>query len=134
MSNSNTNLQTQSSNALHNAFREAGSKDVPPMLHRSEEQELEAHNITWQQIHEVTPDPVDNSGPIFDDETMHKCTSNITIESSDICYNRAQDDQDETDNLDQERDLLASLIQKLKCEIDDSKNQNKFLESSNKDY
>ncbi|GKD13259.1 hypothetical protein Tco_1197666 [Tanacetum coccineum] len=43
------------------------------------------------------------------------------------------DDQDETDDLDQERDLLASLIQKLKCEIDDSKNRNKFLESSNKE-
>ncbi|GJU60857.1 hypothetical protein Tco_1238623 [Tanacetum coccineum] len=59
--------------------------------------------------------------------------SNITIDSSDICYDRAQDDKDETDDLDQERDLLASLIQKLKCEIDDSKNQNKFLESSNKE-
>ncbi|GJS72825.1 retrovirus-related pol polyprotein from transposon TNT 1-94 [Tanacetum coccineum] len=33
MSNSNTNLQTQSSNALHNAIMEAGSKDRPPMLH-----------------------------------------------------------------------------------------------------
>ncbi|GJZ57105.1 hypothetical protein Tco_0612599 [Tanacetum coccineum] len=29
---SNTNLQTQSSNALHNAIMEAGSKDRPPML------------------------------------------------------------------------------------------------------
>ncbi|GJX31473.1 integrase, catalytic region, zinc finger, CCHC-type containing protein [Tanacetum coccineum] len=28
--------------------------------------------------------------------------SNITIDSSDICYDRAQDDQDETDDLDQE--------------------------------
>ncbi|GKD44209.1 hypothetical protein Tco_1268854 [Tanacetum coccineum] len=45
------------------------------------------------RIQEVTPDPVDNSGPLFDDEPMHK---------------------------------------KLKYEIDDSKNQNKFLESSNK--
>ncbi|GKB27512.1 retrovirus-related pol polyprotein from transposon TNT 1-94 [Tanacetum coccineum] len=41
-------------------------------------------------------------------------------------------DPDDTDDLDQERDLLASLIQKLKCEIDDNKNRNKFLESSNK--
>ncbi|GJZ98345.1 SNAP25 homologous protein SNAP33-like protein, partial [Tanacetum coccineum] len=31
MLNSNTNLQTQSSNALHNAIMEAGSKDRPPM-------------------------------------------------------------------------------------------------------
>ncbi|GJR57531.1 hypothetical protein Tco_1499693 [Tanacetum coccineum] len=46
---------------------------------------------------------------------------------------REQDDQDDTDELDQERDLLAFLIEKLKCEIDDSKNRNKFLETSNKD-
>ncbi|GJT17769.1 hypothetical protein Tco_0876475 [Tanacetum coccineum] len=102
-------------------------------------------------IHEVTPDSVDNSGPIFDDEPMHKVQNNndnynvfamenehpeqpessndiylteqgdtnITIDSSDICYDRAQDDQDETDDLDpRERDLLASLIQKTKCEIE----------------
>ncbi|GKD91592.1 hypothetical protein Tco_1367099, partial [Tanacetum coccineum] len=58
--------------------------------------------------------------------------TNITIDLLDICYDRTQDDQEDTDDLDQERDLLASLIQKLKCEIDDSKNRNKFLESSNK--
>ncbi|GJR36550.1 retrovirus-related pol polyprotein from transposon TNT 1-94 [Tanacetum coccineum] len=81
----------------------------------SDDQELEAHYMYMAQIQEVTPDPVDNSGPIFDEwEPMHK------------------DDQDNTDDLDQERDLLASLIQKLKCEIDDNKNRNKFLESSNK--
>ncbi|GJV64389.1 hypothetical protein Tco_1475217 [Tanacetum coccineum] len=32
MLSSNTNLQTQSLNALHNAIMEAGSKDHPPML------------------------------------------------------------------------------------------------------
>ncbi|GJU03694.1 retrovirus-related pol polyprotein from transposon TNT 1-94 [Tanacetum coccineum] len=32
MSNTNTNLQTQISNALHNAIMEAGGKDRPPML------------------------------------------------------------------------------------------------------
>ncbi|GKB30267.1 hypothetical protein Tco_0869668 [Tanacetum coccineum] len=58
--------------------------------------------------------------------------TNITIDSLDICYDRDQDDQDDTDELDQELDLLASLIEKLKCEIDDSKNRNKFLETSNK--
>ncbi|GKB28473.1 integrase, catalytic region, zinc finger, CCHC-type containing protein [Tanacetum coccineum] len=131
----------------------------------SDDQELEAHYMYMAQLQEVTPDQVDNSGPIFDDEPMHKvqnnndnynvfameneypeqpessndlylteqCDTNITIDSSNICYDRAQDDQDETDDLDQEWDLLASLIQKLKCEIDDSKNRNKFLESSNKE-
>nr|GEV42141.1 hypothetical protein [Tanacetum cinerariifolium] len=32
MSNTNNNLQTQTSNALHNAIMEAGAKDRPPML------------------------------------------------------------------------------------------------------
>ncbi|GJY34242.1 hypothetical protein Tco_0418711 [Tanacetum coccineum] len=32
MSNTNTNLQTQTSNALHNAIMEAGGKGCPPML------------------------------------------------------------------------------------------------------
>nr|GFA25862.1 hypothetical protein [Tanacetum cinerariifolium] len=35
-------------------------------------------------------------------------------------------------DLAKERELLASLIEKLKCEIDESKNCNKFLETSNK--
>nr|GEW28149.1 hypothetical protein [Tanacetum cinerariifolium] len=45
---------------------------------------------------------------------------------------REQADQDDADDLANERNLLASLIEKLKCEIDDSKNRNKFLETSNK--
>ncbi|GKB70637.1 retrovirus-related pol polyprotein from transposon TNT 1-94 [Tanacetum coccineum] len=130
----------------------------------SDDQELEAHYMYMAEIQEVTPDAVDNSGPIFDAEPLHKVQNyddnynvfaienehpeqpesvndiyleeqgdtNITIDSLDICYDREQDDQDDTDELDQERDLLASLIEKLKCEIDDSKNRNKFLETSNK--
>ncbi|GJY60964.1 retrovirus-related pol polyprotein from transposon TNT 1-94 [Tanacetum coccineum] len=43
-----------------------------------------------------------------------------------------QPESDDDDDLARERDLLASLIDKLKCEIDDSKNHNKFLKSSNK--
>ncbi|GJV77461.1 putative reverse transcriptase domain-containing protein [Tanacetum coccineum] len=41
-----------------------------------EDQELEAHYMYMAQIQEVTPDPVDNSGPIFDDEPMHKVQNN----------------------------------------------------------
>nr|GFD05209.1 hypothetical protein [Tanacetum cinerariifolium] len=55
------------------------------------------------------------------------------IDSLDMSYDREQIDQnDDDDNLANERDLLASLIKKLKCEIDDSKNCNKLLETSNK--
>nr|GEY96619.1 retrotransposon protein, putative, unclassified [Tanacetum cinerariifolium] len=41
-------------------------------------------------------------------------------------------ENDDDNDLAKERELLASLIEKLKCEIDESKNRNKFLETSNK--
>nr|GEY41003.1 retrovirus-related Pol polyprotein from transposon TNT 1-94 [Tanacetum cinerariifolium] len=54
---------------------------------------------------------VADSGPIFDTEPLQK---------------------DDDDDLANEHELLASLIEKLKCETDDSKNHNKFLETSKK--
>ncbi|GJU23307.1 hypothetical protein Tco_1156649 [Tanacetum coccineum] len=42
----------------------------------SDDQELEAHYMYMEQIQEVTPDPVDNSGPIFDVEPLHKVQNN----------------------------------------------------------
>ncbi|GKD37630.1 ribonuclease H-like domain-containing protein, partial [Tanacetum coccineum] len=76
--------------------------------------------------HPEQPKPVNDTYLEEHDDT------NITIDSLDMCYDRDQDDQDDTNELAQERDLLASLIEKLKCEIDDNKNHNKFLETSNK--
>ncbi|GJT86861.1 integrase, catalytic region, zinc finger, CCHC-type containing protein, partial [Tanacetum coccineum] len=78
------------------------------------------------QEHPEQPESVNEPYPVEQDE------HNIIIDSLDMSYDREQDDQDDTDDLAKERDLLASLIEKLKCEIDDSKNRNKFLESSNK--
>ncbi|GJR25975.1 retrovirus-related pol polyprotein from transposon TNT 1-94 [Tanacetum coccineum] len=78
----------------------------------SEEQELEAHYMYMAQIQEVTPDQVDNSGPIFDDEPMHK----------------SPDDQEKTNDLD------SKGIDKLKGEIEDFKTKNKSLESSNNHF
>nr|GEZ95224.1 hypothetical protein [Tanacetum cinerariifolium] len=77
-----------------------------------EDQELKAHYMYMAQIQEVTPDAADDFGPIFDTEPLQK--------------------NNDDDDLDNERDLLASLIEKLKYEIDDNKNRNKFLETSNK--
>nr|GEX52723.1 hypothetical protein [Tanacetum cinerariifolium] len=77
-------------------------------------QELEAHYMYLVKLQEVTLDVADNYGPIFNTELG------------------GHDDQDDADALANERDLLASLIEKLKCEIDDNKNCNKFLETSNK--
>nr|GFB23829.1 hypothetical protein [Tanacetum cinerariifolium] len=62
----------------------------------------------------VSPDAID-SGPIFDKEPEQKI-----------------DQYDEDADLAEERELLDSLIEKLKCEIDESKKRNTFLETSNK--
>ncbi|GJQ91051.1 retrovirus-related pol polyprotein from transposon TNT 1-94 [Tanacetum coccineum] len=96
-------------------------------------------------IQEVTPDATDNSGPIFDAEPLQKQPefvndtnpdeqgdTNIPTDSLDMSNNGGQADQDEDDDLARECDLLASLIDKLKCKIDESKNHNKLLELSNK--
>nr|GEZ38229.1 hypothetical protein [Tanacetum cinerariifolium] len=127
-----------------------------------EDQELEAHYLYMEKIQAVTPDVTDNSGPIFDIELLQKVQNdnnnynvfayrehheqpesvndpyleeqgdtNITIDSLDMSTNGETVDQDDND-LAKERDLLASLFEKRKCEIDDIKNRNNFLESSNK--
>ncbi|GJW58854.1 hypothetical protein Tco_0105585 [Tanacetum coccineum] len=76
--------------------------------------------------HPEQPECVNDTYPVEQDE------HNIIIASLDMSYDREQDDQDDNDDLAKERELLASLIEKLKCKIDDSKNRNKFLETSNK--
>nr|GFB13325.1 hypothetical protein [Tanacetum cinerariifolium] len=58
---------------------------------------------------------------------------NVLIESEDMNYDSEQIDPNEEDaDLAEERELLASLIAKLKCEIDERKNRNILLETSNK--
>ncbi|GJW99351.1 hypothetical protein Tco_0183265 [Tanacetum coccineum] len=61
MSNSNTNLQTQSSNALHNAIMEAGSKDPRP--HKG-----------WHRVITFSGNP----------ESRDTLTPNLTVNSSTI--------------------------------------------------
>nr|GEU72765.1 hypothetical protein [Tanacetum cinerariifolium] len=89
-----------------------------------EDQELEAHYMYMAQIQEQ---------PEFVNDTYleEQGDTNITIDSLDMCNNGDTVDQDDND-LAKEHNLLASLIKKLKCEIDDNKNRNKFLETSNK--
>nr|GEU53360.1 retrovirus-related Pol polyprotein from transposon TNT 1-94 [Tanacetum cinerariifolium] len=120
---------------------------------------LEAHYLYMENIQKVTLDVADNSGPIIDAESLQKVQNNndnynvfangnehpkkpesvndtypdeqgdtnIPTDSLDMSNNGGQA---EDDDLARECDLLASLIEKLKCEIDDSKKHNKFLESS----
>ncbi|GJT63035.1 hypothetical protein Tco_1006568 [Tanacetum coccineum] len=202
MSNSNTNLQTQSSNALHNAIMEAGSKDHPPMLalgssettterymenYKNVSQDIrdqlnaEAEaiqiiltgidndiystvesinvqdlktNLYWEfgkltsrdgeslksyyswfykmmsLIQEVTPDPVDNSGPIFDDEPKHR-DPNITIDfiGSYVLIESQDDAQFKfyKTRKDKELDKVIALENKVKFLKERSKSSNPRL-------
>nr|GEZ65028.1 RNA-directed DNA polymerase, eukaryota [Tanacetum cinerariifolium] len=77
----------------------------------------------------------EQSQSVNDTYLIEQDEHNVIIDSLDMSYDREQIDQDDDDDdndLANERDMLASLIEKLKCEIDDSKNRNKFLETSNK--
>nr|GFB95151.1 hypothetical protein [Tanacetum cinerariifolium] len=72
-------------------------------------------------------------------ESVHKTylieqdAYNVIIKSEDMNYDSKQIDQNDEDvDLAEERELLASLIAKLKCEIDETKNRNTLLETSNK--
>nr|GEW40983.1 retrovirus-related Pol polyprotein from transposon TNT 1-94 [Tanacetum cinerariifolium] len=67
----------------------------------------------------------EQSKSINDTYPVEQDAHNLIIDSLDMRYDREQVDQDADDDLANERDLLASLIEKLKCEIDDSKNQMK---------
>nr|GEV70999.1 hypothetical protein [Tanacetum cinerariifolium] len=166
MSNINNNMQTQTSNSLHNAIMEAGSKDPDwrdDTDDESDDQELEAHYMYMAKLQQVSPD-VDDFGPIFDKEPEEKVQNDddyhvltidcqhseqsgsvhntylteqdaqtMLIESDDTSYDSEQIDQNDEDvDLAKECELLASFISKLKCEIDETKNRNTLLETSNK--
>nr|GEY35745.1 Gag-Pol polyprotein [Tanacetum cinerariifolium] len=77
--------------------------------------------------HPEQSESVRDTYPIEQDEHI------VIIDSLDMSHDREQIDENDDDaDLANERELLASLIVKLKCEIDNSKNHNKFLETSNK--
>nr|GFC73612.1 hypothetical protein [Tanacetum cinerariifolium] len=92
----------------------------------SEDQELEAHYMYMAKIQE-------QSESVHEIYLIEQDAHNVIIESVDMNYDSEQIDQNDEDaDLAMECELLASLIDKLKCEIDESKNHNKFLETSNK--
>nr|GEZ49846.1 retrovirus-related Pol polyprotein from transposon TNT 1-94 [Tanacetum cinerariifolium] len=83
--------------------------------------------FTIESEHAKQSESVHDTYPIEQDEHT------VIIDSLDMSYDRERIDQNDDDaDLVNESELLASLIEKLKCEIDNSKNRNKFLETSNK--
>ncbi|GJZ01051.1 hypothetical protein Tco_0519012 [Tanacetum coccineum] len=88
-----------------------GKRIVAYIIRRRGSYELKHIICTCHKYQEVTSNALDISVPIIDARALQK---------------------DDNDDLAKEGELLASLIEKLKCEIDDNKNRNKLLESSNK--
>nr|GEX95399.1 integrase, catalytic region, zinc finger, CCHC-type, peptidase aspartic, catalytic [Tanacetum cinerariifolium] len=76
----------------------------------------------------------EQSKSVHDTYLIEQDAQHVIIDSLDMSNDREEIDQNDDDNdLAKERELLASLIDKLKCEIDENKSRNKFLETSNKD-
>nr|GFD15082.1 hypothetical protein [Tanacetum cinerariifolium] len=72
----------------------------------------------------------EQSGSVHNTYPIEQDAQNVSIESVDMNYDSEQIDQNDEDvDLTKERKLLASLIAKLKCEIDESKNRNTLLEN-----
>nr|GEZ35430.1 hypothetical protein [Tanacetum cinerariifolium] len=113
------------------------NQDNSPRINRStgyDNQRIVNVDVARENV-EVTPDVADNSGPFFDTEPLQKIPNNHSYNVSAIESEHPEEQvyQDDDDHdLANECDFLASLIKKLKCEIDDRKNRNNFLETSNK--
>ncbi|GJV92075.1 hypothetical protein Tco_1539888 [Tanacetum coccineum] len=107
-----------------------------------EDQELEAHYMYMAQIQEVSPNAAENSRTVFDEpfqkvqydddnynvfandrEHPEQPESINDTYSMDMSPNGGEVDHDVDDDLASECDLLASLIERLKCEIDDTNNE-----------
>ncbi|GJY51828.1 retrovirus-related pol polyprotein from transposon TNT 1-94 [Tanacetum coccineum] len=90
--------------------------DAEP-LHKVQNNDDNYNVFAIESEHSEQPKSVNDTYPVEQDE------HNIIIDSLDMSYDREHDDQDDNDDLAKERDFLASLIEKLKYEIDDSKNK-----------
>nr|GEU73365.1 ribonuclease H-like domain-containing protein [Tanacetum cinerariifolium] len=90
-------------------------------------------NDDHYNVFAIESDHPEQSEFVHDTYLIEQDEHNVIIDSLDMSYGREQINQnDDDDDLANKCELLASLIEKLKCEIDDSKNHNKFLETSNK--
>nr|GEY39634.1 hypothetical protein [Tanacetum cinerariifolium] len=96
----------------------------------SDDQEFEAHYMYMAKIQEKSKSELQRRNNIEYASKMELECAKVRV---DMNYDSEQIDQNDEDaNLAKERELLASLLEKLKCEIDETKNCNTFLETSNK--
>nr|GEY17122.1 hypothetical protein [Tanacetum cinerariifolium] len=88
--------------------------------------------VDHYNVFAIESEHLEQSESVHDTYSIEQDEHNMIIDSLYMSYDREQIDQHDDDDLANEHELLASLIEKLKCEIDDSKNRNKFLETLNK--
>ncbi|GJT59138.1 hypothetical protein Tco_1002671 [Tanacetum coccineum] len=92
-----------------------------------DDQELEAHYIYMEKIQEFH---TTDSGPSFDAEPLKKVDNNVIPDSSYMCNDDTQADQN-AEECDDERVMLANLITNLKLNTDENKKIQKQLKKAN---
>nr|GFA89302.1 hypothetical protein [Tanacetum cinerariifolium] len=105
--------------------------DSGPIFDKEPEQKVQ--NDDHYDVFAIECRHSEQSESVHNTYLIEQDAQNVLIESEDMTYDSEQIDQNDEDvDLAKERELLASLIEKLKCEIDESKNRNTLLETSNK--
>ncbi|GJU60588.1 retrovirus-related pol polyprotein from transposon TNT 1-94 [Tanacetum coccineum] len=99
-----------------------------------EDQESKAYYLYMAKIREVTLDAAENSGPIFNVEPLQKVqhTDDYNVFAMEIEHLDQPKSVNNTYLADQgDTNITTYSLDKLKCEIDERKNRNKLLETSN---
>nr|GEY42376.1 hypothetical protein [Tanacetum cinerariifolium] len=105
--------------------------DSRPIFDTKPEQKV--HNDDHYDVFAIECQHSEQSKSVYKTYLTEQDVQNVLIESVDMSYDSEQINQNDEDaDLAKERELLASLIKKLKCEINESKNRNIILETSNK--
>nr|GEY25387.1 hypothetical protein [Tanacetum cinerariifolium] len=119
---------------MYMAHLQEVSPDAPDSRHIFDDEPLQkVSNDDHYNMFAIESEHPEQSESVYDTYPIEQDAHNVIINSLDMSYDIEEIDQNDDDNdLANERELLASLIEKLKFEIDESKNRNKFLETSNK--
>nr|GFA00489.1 hypothetical protein [Tanacetum cinerariifolium] len=97
------------------------------------EPEQKVQNDDHYDVFAIDCQHFEQSESVHNTYLIEQDAQNMLIESEDMNYDSEQIEQNDEDvDLAKERELFASLITKLKCEIDETKNRNTLLETSNK--
>nr|GEY52066.1 hypothetical protein [Tanacetum cinerariifolium] len=127
----NAGYESQRSGNVAGARVTVDAVDSGPIFDTEPEQKV--HNDDHYDVFAIECQHSEQSKSVHKTYLTEQAVQNVLIESVDMSYDSEKIDQNDEDaDLDKERELLASLTEKLKCEINESKNRNKYLETSNK--